>query len=127
MNKIEYKLLYITFLIMSQPNMSQSMSQSNTPEFKFPVVDWAALDENNCNKLQSIFHISMLMGILPHMDTSEKMMNMLNARGDPRWTACYICELATDNKIEWVQGLGDPKSYETYKSDMNYRLAQILQ
>ena len=111
--------------IMSQP-MSQTMSQSNTPKFKFPVVDWSALDEKNCNKLQGIFHMSMLMGILPHMDTSEKMMNMLNARGDPRWTAEYILELATDNKIKWVQGSSDPTPYDTYQEQMNTRLAEIL-
>ena len=99
------------------------MSQTNTFVDK---TDWAAIDEKNCHKLKGIFHMSLLMGILPYMNTREKMMDMLNKRGDPRWTACYICELATDNKIKWVQGSSDPTPYKTYQSEMNDRLAEIL-
>ena len=63
---------------------------------------------------------------LHHHNTREKMMNMLNTSGNPTWTAEYILKLATDNKIKWVQGSDDPIPYDTYKKQMNTRLAQIL-
>ena len=76
--------------------------------------------------LQHIFHMSMLIGSLPNFDTREKMMNLLNTRGNKDWTAEYILQLATNNKITWVKGYNDPTNYDTYQQQMNARLAEIL-
>ena len=53
-------------------------------------------------------------------------MNMLRSQGRNDWTTEQILKLATDNKIEWVQGSDDPTPHDTYKKQMNARLAQIL-
>ena len=99
-----------------------STSQSKT----MPVY---CLDQGEINtllELKKIFHTELLMMTLHLHNTREKMMNMLNAAGNPTWTAENILKLATDNKIKWVQGSDDPIPYDTYKKGMNDRLAEIL-
>ena len=89
-------------------------------------------DSNEINtllELKKIFHTEMLMMTLHLHNTREKMMRMLNgnkALYKNEWTAEYILQLATDNKIEWVKGSDDPTSYDTYKKAMNDTLAHIL-
>ncbi len=78
------------------------------------------------NTLRRLFHMSLLMGILPNLDTREKMMNMLNANGSSEWTTEQILNLALDNKIEWVKGSDESLDNETYQKQMNTRLAEIL-
>ena len=51
---------------------------------------------------------------------------MLRSQGRNDWTTEQILKLATDNKIEWVQGYDDPTPYDTYQKQMNDRLAEIL-
>ena len=78
--------------------------------------------------LQGIFHSQLLsMEIIKH-DTRQKMMNMLknHPQGNPEWATEQILKLADDNKIRWVKGSNDPTKYETYKKEMNARLAKIL-
>ena len=99
-----------------------STSQSET----LPVY---CLDQGEINtllELRKIFHTELLMMTLHHHNTREKMMNMLNTAGNPTWTAENILKLATDNKIEWVHGADDLTPYDTYKKQMNSRLAEIL-
>ena len=84
---------------------------------------------NTLLELRKIFHTELLMMTLHHHNTREKMMRMLNrskALQKNEWTAEYILQLATDNKIEWVKGSDDPTPYDTYKKAMNDTLAHIL-
>lgn len=86
-------------------------------------------DKTTLLELRKIFHTELLMMTLHHHNTREKMMRMLNrskALQKNEWTAEYILQLATDNKIEWVKGSDDPTSYDTYKKAMNDTLAHIL-
>jgi len=83
-------------------------------------------DKKTCLQLQNMFHMAMLMGFLPNLNTRTSMMNYLNTRGNPDWDNTYIWSLADSNKIGWVQGYGDPQPYEEYKKNMNNRLAEIL-
>ena len=78
--------------------------------------------------LQGIFHKQLLSMELIKHDTRNKMMHMLKShpQGNPEWTAEQILKLADDNKIMWVKGSNDPTEYETYKKEMNARLAEIL-
>ena len=99
---------------------------SNSKTTTMPVY---CLDQGEINtllELRQIFHTELLMMTLHYHNTREKMMNMLNTKGNPSWTAEYILKLATDNKIKWVQGSTDPIPYDTYKKKMNSRLAEIL-
>ena len=95
-------------------------------EFAALMEEVDEVEKKTCLQLQNIFHMAMLMGILPHLKTREKMMNYLNTSGDPDWTASYIWSLADSNKIDWVKGYGDPTPYETYKADMNRALAKYV-
>ena len=89
-------------------------------------------DSNEINtllELRKIFHTELLMMTLHLHDTREKMMRMLNgnkALYKNEWTAEYILKLASDNKIDWVEGYVDSEPYDTYKKGMNTRLAEIL-
>ena len=83
-------------------------------------------EEKILHTLKGLFHMSLLMGVLHRLDTREKMMDMLNTRGSSEWTAEQILKLALDNKIEWVIGSSEPTPYDTYKKEMNTRLAEIL-
>ncbi len=89
-------------------------------------------DSNEINtllELKKIFHTEMLMMTLHLHNTREKMMRMLNgnkALYKNEWTAEYILKLASDNKIDWVEGYVDSEPYDTYKKGMNTRLAEIL-
>ena len=83
-------------------------------------------DKKTCLQLQNMFHMAMLMGFLPNLNTKTSMMNYLNTRGNPDWKDSYIWGLADSNKIDWVHGYGDPTPYEEYKKEMNNRLAEIL-
>tara|TARA_Y100000389_G_scaffold189031_1_gene212297 strand:- start:908 stop:1258 length:351 start_codon:yes stop_codon:yes gene_type:complete len=83
-------------------------------------------DKETCLQLQNLFHMAMLYGSLPYLKTKEKMMNYLNRRGDPDWTAGYIWGLANNNKINWVKCYSDPTPYEKYKKNMNEALAKYL-
>ena len=78
--------------------------------------------------LKGIFHSQLLSMELIKHDTSDKMMRMLKThpQGNPEWTTEQILKLADDNKIMWVKGITDPTEYETYKKEMNARLAEIL-
>ena len=84
-------------------------------------------DEKTCLQLKTLFHMAMLLKILPYLKTKKDMMNYLNTRGDPDWTAGYIWSLAVCNKIEWVKGYSDPTPSEEYKKAMNQALAKYLQ
>ena len=92
----------------------------------------AMSDSNEINtllELRKIFHTETLMMALHLHNTREKMMSMLNRSKElhkNEWTAEYILQLATDNKINWVHGSDDPEPYDTYKKGMNTRLAEIL-
>ena len=121
--------------------MSQTMSQSNEYYSIDEIDELDELDFNNRKKveketkktlleLKKIFHTELLMMTLHYHNTREKMMRMLNrskALHKNEWTAEYILQLATDNKIEWVKGSDDPTPYEKYKEEMNRALAKILQ
>ena len=76
--------------------------------------------------LTGIFHTQLLTMNIIYCNTQEKMMNMLRSQGRNDWTTEQILKLATDNKIEWVQGYDDPTPHDTYKKQMNARLAEIL-
>ena len=83
---------------------------------------------NTLLELKKILHMEMLNMTLHLHNTREKMMRMLNrnkALYKNEWTAEYILKLASDNKIDWVKG-SDPEPYDTYKKEMNARLAEIL-
>ena len=84
---------------------------------------------NTLLELKKILHMEMLNMTLHLHNTREKMMRMLNrnkALYKNEWTAEYILKLASDNKIDWVKGSDDPEPYDTYKKEMNARLAEIL-
>ncbi len=83
-------------------------------------------EKKTCLQLQNMFHMAMLMGFLPNLNTKTSMMNYLNTRGDKEWTDDYIWVLADMNEIDWVKGYGEPRPYEEYKKAMNNRLAKIL-
>ena len=83
-------------------------------------------EEKILHALQGVFHMSLLMGVLPRLDTREKMMDMLNTMGSKEWTVEQILKLALDNKIKWVKGMDDAADNETYQKKMNARLAEIL-
>ena len=78
--------------------------------------------------LQGIFQSQLLSMELIKHDTRNKMMHMLKThpQGNPEWTTEQILKLADDNKIMWVKGSDDPTEHETYKKEMNARLAEIL-
>ena len=119
---------------MSQPNMSQPNEYDSIDEFD--ELEWQEMLEfkkrneaetkKTCLQLQNLFHMAMLMGFLHLLKTKEKMMDYLNTRGDKEWTSDYIWTLADMNKIDWVKGSDDPRSYEKYKEEMNQALAKIL-
>ena len=130
---------------MSQSNMSQKTLQHLNDErekYNAKLQNWGeelarkvaekrkkmALEEEKktCLQLQNMFHMAMLMGFLPNLNTRTSMMNYLKTRGDPDWDYTYIWSLANTNKIDWVKGYGDPRPYEEYKKAMNNRLAEIL-
>ena len=118
---------------MSQSNMSQTTEDiyDDMPELEKinETVEMRAdeeKDKKTCLQLQNLFHMAMLMGILPYLKTKEKMMDYLNTRGDKEWTDDYIWTLADMNKIGWVKGYDDPTPYEKYKEEMNRALAKIL-
>ena len=115
-------------LTMSQSNMSQPNEYDSIDELDFNNRKKAEEEENKktCLQLQNMFHMAMLMGILPYLNTKEKMMDYLNTRGNPDWDYTYIWSLANSNKIDWVKGSGDTDPYEEYKKAMNNRLAEIL-
>ena len=83
-------------------------------------------EKKTCLQLQNMFHMALLMGFLPNLNTKTSMMNYLHTRGNPDWDDTYILSLADSNKIDWVHGYGDPTPYEEYKKNMNNRLAEIL-
>lgn len=83
-------------------------------------------EKKTCEELKHLFYMSMEAGFLPYLKKREKMMEYLNTKGDPFWTAAYIWGLADSNKLDWVKGYGDPTPYETYKAEMNLALANVL-
>ena len=122
---------------MSQSNMSQKTAETMNPqdiyhdmpeleEIKEMKKQNEEDDKKTCLQLQNMFHMAMLMGFLPNLNTRTSMMNYLNTRGNPDWDNTYIWSLADSNKIDWVHGYGDPQPYEEYKKNMNNRLAEIL-
>ena len=122
---------------MSQSNMSQKTAETMNPqdiyhdmpeleEIKEMKKQNEEDDKKTCLQLQNMFHMAMLMGFLPNLNTRTSMMNYLNTRGNPDWDNTYIWYLADSNKIDWVHGYGDPQPYEEYKKNMNNRLAEIL-
>lgn len=117
---------------MSQPNMSQPNEYDSIDELDElqEMLEFKRRNEaetkKTCLQLQNLFHMAMLMGILPYLKTKEKMMDYLNTRGDKEWTDDYIWTLADMNKLDWVKGSGDPTPYETYKAQMNRALAKVV-
>tara|TARA_B110000003_G_scaffold25175_1_gene23894 strand:+ start:4617 stop:4967 length:351 start_codon:yes stop_codon:yes gene_type:complete len=114
--------------------MSQTMSQPNEYDSIDEQQEMLVFKRRNeaetkktCLQLQNLFHMAMLMGILPYLNTKEKMMDYINTRGDKEWTNDYIWTLADMNKLDWVKGSSDPTPYETYKAEMNRALAKVLQ
>jgi uncharacterized protein YjgD (DUF1641 family) len=83
-------------------------------------------EEKMLRILGKIFHKQLLLGTLHYHNTREKMMNMINQNLIFKCTAEQILKVATDNKINWVKGSNDPTPYDTYKKEMNNRLAEIL-
>lgn len=83
-------------------------------------------DKKTCRELQHLFHMAMELGFIHTLMNREAMMNYLNKRGNPDWTAGYIWSLADSNKIDWVKGSSDPMEYETYKAEMNQSLAKYV-
>jgi hypothetical protein len=83
-------------------------------------------NKKTCDKLKHLFHMAMELDFIHCLKTREKMMNYLNTKGDPDWTAGYIWGLADSNKIDWVKGYGDPTPDEKYKKNMNQALAKYL-
>jgi len=83
-------------------------------------------DKKTCRELQHLFHMAMELGFIHTLMNREAMMNYLNKRGNPDWTAGYIWSLADSNKIDWVKGSSDPMEYETYKAEMNQSLANYV-
>ena len=97
--------------------MSKSQSQSQR---------MGEADQKTCDKLKHLFHMAMELDFIHCLMEREAMMDYLNKRGDPDWTAGYIWGLADSNKIDWVKGYGDPTQYEEYKKAMNKALAKYL-
>jgi hypothetical protein len=97
--------------------MSKSQAQT---------MDNNEVDKKTCRELKHLFHMAMELGFLHCLKNREAMMDYLNKRGDPDWTASYIWSLADSNKIDWVNGSSDPMEYETYKADMNQALAKYV-
>ena len=118
---------------MSLPNEYDSIDElDELDKLKFNNRKKAEKEtkKNTLLELKKIFHTELLMMTLHHHNTREKMMRMLNrskALQKNEWTAEYILQLATDNKIDWVKGSDDPTPYEKYKEGMNQALAKILQ
>ena len=83
-------------------------------------------DKKTCDKLKHLFHMAMELDFIHCLMEREAMMDYLNKRGDPDWTAGYIWGLADSNKIDWVKGSSDPMEYETYKAKMNQALAKYV-
>lgn len=114
---------------MSQPNEYDSIDEIDELE-RQEMLEFKKRNEaetkKTCLQLQNMFHMAMLMGFLPNLNTKTSMMNYLNTRGDKEWTDDYIWVLADMNEIDWVKGYGDPTPYEEYKKAMNNRLAEIL-
>ena len=116
---------------MSQSNMSQNTEDiyddmPELEEIKEMKKQCEEEDKKTCLQLQKMFHMAMLMGFLPNLNTRTNMMNFLNTRGDPDWDYTYIWSLADSNKIDWIKFYDDPQPYEEYKKEMNNRLAEIL-
>ena len=83
-------------------------------------------DKKTCRELQHLFHMAMELGFLHCLKNREAMMDYLNKKGNPDWTAGEIWRLASTNKIDWVKGSSDPTEYETYKAEMNQSLAEYV-
>jgi len=83
-------------------------------------------DKKTCSLLKHLFHMAMELRFIHTLKNREAMMDYLNKRGDPDWTADYIWRLASTNKIDWVKGSSDPTEYETYKAEMNEALANYV-
>ena len=112
----------MNYILIKCINTNMSTSPSET----MPVYCLDQGETNTLLELRQIFHTQLLMMTLHHHNTREKMMNMLRSQGRNDWTTEQILKLATDNKIEWVQGSDDPTPHDTYKKGMNSRLAEIL-
>jgi len=115
----------------TKSNLSHGTTLSKMTEAEINRIEEKRREEKEenkktCDKLKHLFHMAMLMGTLPYLKTKEKMMNYLNTKGNPDWTAGYIWCLADSNKIDWVNGYGDPTPYEEYKKAMNQALAKYL-
>lgn len=83
-------------------------------------------EEKMLRILGKIFHKQLLLGTLHYHNTCEKMINMINQNLIFKCTAEQILKVVNDNKINWAKGSDDPTPYDTYKKEMNNRLAEIL-
>ena len=90
------------------------------------TTNMSQADKKTCRELQHLFHMAMELGFIHCLKNREAMMDYLNTKGDPDWTAGYIWSLADSNKIDWVKGYGDSTPYEKYKKDMNRALAKYV-
>ena len=77
-------------------------------------------------ELQRIFYIHLLTNDLYLYNNEKKMMDMLRSESGENWDTNTILNLAMDNKIIWIRGLGDPLDPDKYQKIMNDRLAEIL-
>ncbi len=121
---------------MSQSTESNTTQQTKLNEWRekynTSLREWKKSEEGKeeekktCEELKHLFHISMELGFLPSLKKREKMMEYLNKKGDPFWTAGYIWSLADSNRLDWVKGSSDPTPYETYKAQMNRALANVV-
>jgi hypothetical protein len=72
-------------------------------------------------QIKAVFHRQMVTGHMPK--DPDGIMNLL--QGIPV-TLNEVYKLATDNKLEWVRGMGEPKSPEDYQRAMNKAMAHYL-
>ena len=115
----------------TKSNMSQGTTLSKMTEAEINRIEEMRREEKEenkktCDKLKHLFHMAMELDFIHCLMEREAMMDYLNKRGDPDWTAGYIWGLADSNKIDWVKGYGDPTLYEEYKKAMNKALAKYL-
>ena len=115
----------------TKSNMSQGTTLSKMTEAEINRIEEMRREEKEenkktCDKLKHLFHMAMELDFIHCLMEREAMMDYLNKRGDPDWTAGYIWGLADSNKIDWVKGSSDPMEYETYKAKMNQALAKYV-
>jgi len=90
------------------PEEEEKRAKYDMPEHWKKSDEVKEEEKKTCLQLKHLFQISMELGFLPSLKKREKMMDYLNTKGDPLWTAGYIWSLADSNKLDWVKGSSDP-------------------